>query len=136
MQRPRTIFSPSARRATGWRSSPTARRALGAHRRRSVAGRAPLVVLSPMTATSPPTRYKIGLVQMAMSADPEANLHRAIAELAEAAAAGARLVCLPALFRLPYFPQREVPAVFDLAGPVPRPGPDPLAQAAQPAGVV
>src|SRR5260370_15929257 len=136
MQRPRTIFPPSARRATGWRSSPTARGALGAHRQRSVAGRAPRVVLSPMTATSPPTRYKIGLVQMAMSADPEANLQRAIAKLAEAAAAGARLVCLPELFRSQYFAQREDPALFDLAEPVPGPSTHALGKAAQQAGVV
>jgi N-carbamoylputrescine amidase len=89
-----------------------------------------------MTATSPPTRYKIGLVQMAMSADPEANLQRAIAKLAEAAAAGARLVCLPELFRSQYFAQREDPALFDLAEPVPGPSTDALGKAAQQAGVV
>ena len=89
-----------------------------------------------MTATSPPTRYKIGLVQMAMSADPEANLQRAIANLAEAAAAGAQLVCLPELFRSQYFAQREDPALFDLAEPVPGPSTDALGKAAQQAGVV
>ncbi len=89
-----------------------------------------------MTATSPPTRYKIGLVQMAMSADPEANLQRAIAKLAEAAAAGAQLVCLPELFRSQYFAQREDPALFDLAEPVPGPSTDALGKAAQQAGVV
>jgi N-carbamoylputrescine amidase len=89
-----------------------------------------------MTATSPPTQYKIGLVQMAMSADPEANLRRAIAKLAEAAAAGARLVCLPELFRSQYFAQREDPAQFDLAEPVPGPSTEALGQAARQAGVV
>jgi N-carbamoylputrescine amidase len=89
-----------------------------------------------MTATAPPTRYKIGLVQMAMSADPDANLRRAIAQLAEAAAAGARLVCLPELFRSQYFAQREDPALFDLAEPVPGPSTDALGKAAQQAGVV
>jgi N-carbamoylputrescine amidase len=89
-----------------------------------------------MTATSPPTRYKIGLVQMAMSADPEANVRRAIAKLADAAAAGARLVCLPELFRSQYFAQREDPALFDLAEPVPGPTTEALGQAARQAGVV
>jgi N-carbamoylputrescine amidase len=89
-----------------------------------------------MTATSPPTRYKIGLVQMAMSADPDANLRRAIAKVAESAAAGARLVCLPELFRSQYFAQREDPALFDLAEPVPGPSTDALGKAAQQAGVV
>jgi N-carbamoylputrescine amidase len=89
-----------------------------------------------MTAMSAPTRYKIGLVQMAMSADPDTNLQRAIAKLAEAAAAGARLVCLPELFRSRYFAQREDPALFDLAEPVPGPSTDALGKAAQQAGVV
>src|SRR5260370_376439 len=89
-----------------------------------------------MTATSPPTRYNIGLVQMAMSADPDANLRRAIAKVAESAAAGARLVCLPELFRSQYFAQREDPALFDLAEPVPGPSTDALGKAAQQAGVV
>jgi N-carbamoylputrescine amidase len=89
-----------------------------------------------MTATSPPTRYKIGLVQMAMSADPADNVRRAIAKLAEAAVAGARLVCLPELFRSQYFAQREDPALFDLAEPVPGPSTEALGKAAQQAGVV
>jgi N-carbamoylputrescine amidase len=89
-----------------------------------------------MTATSPPGRYKIGLVQMAMSADPADNLRRAIAKVAEAAAGGARLVCLPELFRSQYFAQREDPALFDLAEPVPGPSTDALGKAAQQAGVV
>jgi N-carbamoylputrescine amidase len=89
-----------------------------------------------MTATSLPPRYKIGLVQMAMSPEPEANLERAIAKLAEAAAAGARLVCLPELFRSQYFAQREDPALFDLAEPVPGPSTEALGKAARQAGVV
>ncbi len=89
-----------------------------------------------MTATSPPTRYKIGLVQMAMSADPDANLRGALGKVAEAAAAGARLVCLPELFRSQYFAQREDPALFDLAEPVPGPSTAALGKAARQAGVV
>ena len=64
-----------------------------------------LVVFSPMSDTSPPKQYTIGLVQMAMSADPAANLEKAIAKVAEAARAGARLVCLPELFTGYYFCQ-------------------------------
>src|ERR1051325_8350183 len=74
-----------------------------------------------MSDTSPPTKYTVGLVQMAMSADPAANLEQAIAKVAEAARAGARLVCLPELFRSRYFAQREDAALFDLAEPVPGP---------------
>src|SRR5256886_9712708 len=47
-----------------------------------------------MTDRQPPARYTVGLVQMAMSADPDANLKKAVAKVSEAAAAGARLVCL------------------------------------------
>jgi len=87
-------------------------------------------------AAPPAVRYKIGLVQMAMSADPDANLNTAVAKVAEAAAAGARLVCLPELFRSRYFAQHEDAASFDLAEPVPGPSTEALAQAAQRAGVV
>src|SRR2546422_6906781 len=72
-----------------------------------------------MTKSEPPAKYRIGLVQMAMSADPDANLQKAVAKVEEGAAAGAALVCLPELFRSLYFAQREDAALFDLAEPVP-----------------
>src|SRR5204863_297280 len=83
-----------------------------------------------MTDTSPPNRYTIGLVQMAMSADPAANLEKALGKVAEAAASGASLVCLPELFRSQYFAQREDAALFDLAEPIPGPSTDALGRAA------
>jgi len=89
-----------------------------------------------MSDASPPKQYTIGLVQMAMSADPAANLTKAIAKVAEARAAGAALVCLPELFRSQYFAQREDAALFDLAEPVPGPSTEALGRAAQRAGVV
>src|SRR5438552_6919000 len=87
-----------------------------------------------MTDPRPPARYKVGLVQMGMSVDPDANLQKAAAKISEAAAAGARLVCLPELFRSQYFAQHEDAALFDLAEPVPGPSTEPLGQAAQPPG--
>src|SRR5207253_1184403 len=54
-------------------------------------------------SASPSVRFKVGLVQMAMSVDPDANLQTAVAKVAEAAVAGAQLVCLPELFRSRYF---------------------------------
>src|SRR5216117_1701826 len=87
-------------------------------------------------ASPVPAKYKVGLVQMAMSSDTAANLQTAVAKVAEAAAAGARLVCLPELFRSRYFAQREDPASFDLAEPLPGPSTEALAKAAQRAGVV
>jgi len=89
-----------------------------------------------MTDTSPPNKYTIGLVQMAMSTDPAVNLEKAIGKVAEAAASGASLVCLPELFRSQYFAQREDAALFDLAEPIPGPSTDALGRAAQRAGVV
>jgi N-carbamoylputrescine amidase len=89
-----------------------------------------------MTDRQPPARYTVGLVQMAMSADPDANLKKAVAKVSEAAAAGARLVCLPELFRSQYFAQREDPALFDLAEPVPGPSTEALGKVAKQVGVV
>src|SRR2546427_4580311 len=87
-------------------------------------------------ASPVPAKYKVGLVQMAMSSDTAANLQAAITKVEEAAAAGARLVCLPELFRSRYFAQREDPALFDLAEPVPGPSTEALGKVAKQAGVV
>src|SRR3989441_12176402 len=87
-----------------------------------------------MTDRQPPARYTVGLVQMAMSADPDANLKKAVAKVSEAAAAGARLVCLPELFRSQYFAQHEDPALFDLAEPGPGPSTEGLGEVAEQAG--
>ncbi len=79
--------------------------------------------------------FRVGLVQMAMSADLEANLDRASARVEEAAGGGAQVVCLPELFRSPYFCQREDASLFDLAEPVPGPSTDRLSAVARKAGV-
>src|ERR1700675_2444974 len=92
--------------------------------------------LDSMNDRQPPANYKVGLVQMAMSPDPAQNLQTAVAKVQEAAAAGARLVCLPELFRSQYFAQREDAAYFDLAEPVPGPSTDALGRAAKQHGVV
>jgi N-carbamoylputrescine amidase len=89
-----------------------------------------------MNRANPPARYKVGLVQMAMTADPDANLKRAVAKVQEAAAAGAQLVCLPELFRSLYVAQREDAALFDLAEPIPGPSTEALGKVARQAGVV
>jgi N-carbamoylputrescine amidase len=89
-----------------------------------------------MTNAPPPVTYKVGLVQMAMSTDPDANLRAAVAKVAQAATAGAQLVCLPELFRSRYFAQTEEAGAFDLAEPVPGPSTEALGKAAQQAGVV
>lgn len=46
---------------------------------------------------------RLGLAQFSMVDDMEANLKRALDTISEAASQGAQLVCLPELFRTPYF---------------------------------
>jgi len=68
-----------------------------------------------------PEELRVGLVQMRCAADAEANLNKALARTREAARQGARVVCLPELFRSRYFCQTEDYAPFALAEPVPGP---------------
>ena len=68
-----------------------------------------------------PDKFRVGLVQMSATPDPEKNLQRAIDRLHQAQAKGARIVCLPELFQTQYFCQREDAALFDLAEPIPGP---------------
>src|SRR5882724_3929405 len=79
---------------------------------------------------------RIGLTQMRCAADPAENLAKASAQVREAARRGATVVCLPELFRLPYFCQREDPTCFDLAEPVPGPTTEALGRIARETGAV
>jgi len=81
-------------------------------------------------------KYTVALVQMAMGTDPGENLEKGVARVREAARRGAKVVCLPELFRTPYFCQAEDAALFDLAEPLPGPTTDALSKAARAAGVV
>jgi N-carbamoylputrescine amidase len=65
--------------------------------------------------------FKVGLVQMSAGPRPEENLDRAVSLLQQAADRGAAVICLPELFRSQYFCQREDPALFELAEPIPGP---------------
>ena len=76
------------------------------------------------------TAFNVGLVQMTPTSDSRQNLERAVHLVGEAAAAGAQVVCLPELFRLPYFCQSENARSFDLAEPVPGPTTNALAAVA------
>ena len=81
--------------------------------------------------TEPDTHsLAVGVVQMACSADPAANLRSAVARIAEAAKRGAQIVCLQELFRSQYFCQAEDASAFDLAEPIPGPSTDALGRAA------
>ncbi len=79
---------------------------------------------------------KIALVQMRMAPDAGANLENAIFRVQKAAKEGAAVVCLPELFRTPYFCQVEDAALFDLAEPVPGPTTDAMGRLAARLGIV
>jgi len=80
-------------------------------------------------------KYKVGLVQMSMGPDPEANLSAALERVREAARRGAQVVCLPELFRVQYFCQREDLRLFDLAEAIPGPSTEKLGAVAREAQV-
>lgn len=64
---------------------------------------------------------KIGLIQMRMARDRDANRARAAGMIQRARAKGAELIVLPELHAGRYFCQTENPAIFDLAEPIPGP---------------
>ncbi len=76
-------------------------------------------------------KFRVGLVQMSATPDPDKNLQRAVDRLHQASAKGAQIVCLPELFRTQYFCQREDAALFDLAEPIPGPTTTRLAEVAK-----
>jgi len=87
-------------------------------------------------ATTLPAQVTLGLVQMRMTADPEANFAAAVARIRDAARRGAQVICLPELFRSYYFCQTEDHEFFRLAEPVPGPSTERLAALAGELGVV
>ena len=73
-------------------------------------------------AVKPKSRkYNVGLIQMKMTSEPEANLESALKHVREAAKLGANVICLPELFQAQYFCQREDTPLFDLAEAIPGP---------------
>lgn len=80
--------------------------------------------------------YQVALVQMAMTSDPKVNLEVACSKVRDAAARGAKVVCLPELFRSLYFCQKEDAALFDLAESIPGPSIEALGWEARRSAVV
>ena len=78
----------------------------------------------------------IALVQMACGADSNENVSAAVARVEEAARCGAKVVCLPELFRSQYFCQTEDAALFDLAEAIPGPSTEALGKVARQLNVV
>ena len=62
---------------------------------------------------------RVALIQMSCEPSTEANLAKAVANVREAGRQGAKLVCLPELFRAQYFCQREDHALFATAESIP-----------------
>jgi N-carbamoylputrescine amidase len=79
--------------------------------------------------------FRVGLVQMSMAASPQDNVDKAVGRVREAAALGAEVVCLPEMYRTPYFCQSEDHANFALAEEVPGPSTEALGRAAREAKV-
>jgi len=81
-------------------------------------------------------KFRIGLIQMACSVDPNENLAKATWRIREAAGRGAQIVCLQELFRSQYFCREEDARFFDLAEPIPGPSTDTLCRLAGELGIV
>jgi len=63
--------------------------------------------------------YRVGVLQLAFSADVNKNLKKAVEWVKKAAKQGAEVVCLPELYRSQYFCQKEDTSLFDLAETIP-----------------
>ena len=73
----------------------------------------------------------VALIQMRCGPRPQRNLQAAQARVVAAARRGAKIVCLPELFRTRYFCQSEDFSAFDLAEPIPGPTTRALARLAR-----
>ena len=77
------------------------------------------------------SKFRVALIQMACSTDPDENVSKALWRIREAAGRGAAVVCLPELFRSQYFCREEDARLFDLAEPVPGPSTEALGAVAR-----
>ncbi len=78
----------------------------------------------------------LGIVQMRCTPKPDENLSRALDFVRDAAKKGARVVCLPELFRSQYFCQAEDHEYFKLAEEIPGPSTRALAELAHELNIV
>ena len=74
---------------------------------------------------------RVGLTQMACSADPAVNLKRQVEFADRAAKAGAQIICTQELFRSQYFCQLEDHRFFAMAESIPGPSTDALCKVAR-----
>jgi N-carbamoylputrescine amidase len=73
---------------------------------------------------------RLALVQMSCTSDKQENVAKAEQRIREAAAQGAKIICLQELFNGPYPCQTEDHAQFDWAEPIPGPSSERLAKLA------
>ncbi|MFN7933590.1 MAG: carbon-nitrogen hydrolase [Bryobacteraceae bacterium] len=81
-------------------------------------------------------KFRIGLVQMSCSTDPEENIAKAEQKVRDAAAQSAQVICLQELFRSQYFCREENAELFALAETIPGPSTYRMSQLAKELGVV
>jgi N-carbamoylputrescine amidase len=81
-------------------------------------------------------KVAIGLLQHACSADPAANMRKALAMADRAADGGANVICTQELFRSQYFCQSEDHGNFRLAEGIPGPSTEAFQELARRRGVV
>jgi N-carbamoylputrescine amidase len=81
-------------------------------------------------------KVTLGLLQHACSADPAANLEKALRLADKAAGRGAQIICTQELFRSQYFCQEEDHASFRLAERIPGPTTEAFRRLAKKRGVV
>jgi N-carbamoylputrescine amidase len=89
-----------------------------------------------MPGTKKREQVKVGLIQMSAGENPDANLEKAILRIRVAAQKGAKIVCLPELFRSRYFCQSEDHRNFKLAETIPGPSTEMLGAVARQKGIV
>jgi N-carbamoylputrescine amidase len=81
-------------------------------------------------------KFRVGLIQMSCSTDPNENLEKAKWKVREAASKGAQVICLQELFRSQYFCREENADLFALAETIPGPSTEALASVARECGAV
>lgn len=81
-------------------------------------------------------KFTVGLIQIALSKNPEENLGKAVAWIEKAAKKGAQVICLPELFKTQYFCQTEDIYNFELAETIPGPSIESISKVASKNNVV
>lgn len=76
-------------------------------------------------------KFIVGLVQISVTKNPAQNLEKAVHWIHKAAKNGAKVICLPELFRTEYFCQKEDIEFFNFAETIPGPSTEALGKAAK-----